>query len=123
MGLDPLNNPQQQQQHQRQPPLPTPSVTCLPNSSSSSSTPPERITETLCLASDSRHRLYDPQFQQFLGIVRELERHMFGGNTANIQTSSGNFPTNITQNNDDNAATQSEVIQQRKPSTPSSFIF
>uniref|UniRef100_A0A915LEJ8 DM domain-containing protein n=1 Tax=Meloidogyne javanica TaxID=6303 RepID=A0A915LEJ8_MELJA len=73
--------------------------------------------------SDSRHRLYDPQFQQFLGIVRELERHMFGGNTANIQTSSGNFPTNITQNNDDNAATQSEVIQQRKPSTPSSFIF
>uniref|UniRef100_A0A1I8B595 DM domain-containing protein n=1 Tax=Meloidogyne hapla TaxID=6305 RepID=A0A1I8B595_MELHA len=115
LGLDPLNN---QQQQQRQPPLPTPSATGLSNNSS---TPPERITETLCLASDSRHRLYDPHFQQFLGIVRELERHMFGGNTTTIQTNSGNIQT--TNNDNNNIATQNEVIQQRKPSTPSSFIF
>ncbi|KAF7638201.1 DM domain-containing protein [Meloidogyne graminicola] len=126
-GLDhSINNNQQQ----RQPPLPTPSVTGLSTTPTffPSSAIPERITETLCLASDSRHRLFDPQFQQFLGIVRELERHMFGTNqqqSNNTTTTLSGIPTfsTITTTTSTNISTQNEGIQQRKPSTPSSFIF
>lgn len=45
-----------------------------------------RLTDTLALAPEARHRLADPHFRHFVAIVGELERHMLGSGGTRVAT-------------------------------------